>query len=42
MAYSNDWLPNLINKYDGSNCIASRLIESGRYLSGKYGFEKNF
>jgi len=42
MAFSNDWLPNLTNKYNWTNCIASRLIESGKYLSWKYWLEKNF
>jgi len=42
MAFSPDWLENLISKYDWKNCVASRLIESGRFLSWKYWLEKNF
>ncbi len=42
MAFSPDWLINLHNKYNGNNCVASRLVESGRLASGLHGIEKNF
>lgn len=42
MAFSNNWSENLIDKYDGKNCIASRLVESGKLTPGKYGIKKNF
>lgn len=42
MAFTPNWLGNLIKSYDGSNCIASRLIESGKLEVGKNGIEKNF
>ena len=42
MVFSNDWLKNLL-KYDIDNYIpCSRLIESGKMTSGKYGISKNF
>lgn len=42
MAFTPNWLDNLIKSYDGSNCIASRLIESGKLEVGKNGIEKDF
>ena len=42
MAFTPEWFENLFNKLDGSNCVASRLVESGKLLSGKYGVSKNF
>lgn len=42
MAFSPNWLTNLINSYDGANCVASRLVESGKLEVGKNGIEKNF
>jgi len=42
MAFTPNWLDNLIKSYDGSNCIASRLIESGKLKVGKNGIEKDF
>jgi len=42
MAFSPDWFENLWRAYDGSNCISSRLVESGKMKSGLYGVEKNF
>jgi hypothetical protein len=42
MAFTPDWLDNLIGSYNGSNCVASRLIESGKLEVGKNGLEKNF
>ena len=42
MAFTPGWLENLINSYDGSNCVASRLVESGKLKVGKNGIEKDF
>ncbi len=42
MGFTPDWFENLFSKLDGSNCIASRLVESGKMLSGKYGVSQNF
>jgi len=41
MAFSPGWLDHLWAFYDGSNCICSRLIESGKLPSGTYGIEKD-
>jgi len=42
MAFSPDWFKNLLSAYNGYNCVASRLIESGKLPTGNYGIEKNF
>ncbi|MGE5474752.1 MAG: glycosyltransferase [Ignavibacteriales bacterium] len=42
MAFTPYWLDNLFKNYNGSNCIASRLVESGRLRSGTYGIEMDF
>lgn len=42
MAFAPGWLDRLLEKYDGTNCITSRLVESGKLKSGTYGIEKNF
>jgi hypothetical protein len=42
MAFSPNWLTNLVQAYNGGNCLTSRLIESGRLRSGQYGIERNF
>ena len=42
MAMTPDWVKKLYAWYDGKNCIASRLIESGRLATGLHGIEKNF
>lgn len=42
MAFTHGWLDNLIASYNGKNCITSRLVESGKLKSGKYGIEGNF
>ncbi len=42
MAFTEGWLDNLILQYDGNNCVSSRLVESGRLRTGRYGIEKNF
>jgi hypothetical protein len=41
MAFSPGWFDNLWEAYDGSNCICSRLVESGKLPSGTYGIEKD-
>lgn len=42
MAFTPKWLENLTSALNGSNCVASRLVESGKLRSGQYGIEKNF
>ncbi len=42
MAFSPGWFENLWSAYNGSNCVASRLVESGKLPSGQYGIEKDF
>lgn len=42
MAFSPGWFENLWNHYNGSNCICSRLVESGKFPSGLYGIGNNF
>ena len=42
MAFTPNWVENLWKSYNGFNCIASRLVESGKLRSGLYGIEKNF
>lgn len=42
MGLSENWLENLIKFYDGSNCVASRLVESGKLKSAKPAVSKNF
>lgn len=42
MAFSPNWLENLVSKYNWKNCIASRLIESWRFFTWKHWLEKNF
>jgi glycosyltransferase involved in cell wall biosynthesis len=42
MAMTPDWVKKLYAWYDGKNCVASRLIESGRLATGQHGLEKNF
>lgn len=41
MAFSVDWLKNLLKHHDGVNIPCSRLIESGKMPSGKYGISYN-
>jgi len=41
MAFTENWLKNLSCAYNGKNCVTSRLIESGKLPSGKYGISKN-
>jgi len=43
MVFSDDWLSNLLKAHDGINIPCSRLVESGKLLSGKYAIgNKNF
>lgn len=42
MAFSPNWVEALISAYDGSSCVASRLVESWKLRSGTYGIEKDF
>lgn len=42
MAFSPQWLDNLIKNYTGKECITSRLVESGRLPSGQYGINRYF
>jgi glycosyltransferase involved in cell wall biosynthesis len=42
MAFTSGWFDNLWKAYNGSNCVASRLVESGKLGTGTYGIEKNF
>ena len=42
MCFTEGWLRNLIASYDGKNVVSSRLVESGKLLSGLHGIEKNF
>ncbi|MDH4467879.1 MAG: glycosyltransferase [Bacteriovoracaceae bacterium] len=42
MAFTPNWVENLYQSYDGSSCVASRLVEAGKIPTGKYGIEKNF
>ncbi len=40
--FSKDWLSNLLKHHDGINIPCSRLIESGKMESGRYGVSNNF
>jgi len=42
MCFSPGWLDALKAGYDGQNLVSSRLVESGKLRTGKYGIEKNF
>lgn len=42
MAFSEDWLKNLLKNLSEDKIITSRLVESGKLKSGKYGMEKDF
>jgi hypothetical protein len=37
MAFSTNWLTNLLKFHDGKNIPTSRLVESGKMLSGMHG-----
>jgi len=40
--FSKDWLKNLLKHHNGKNVPCSRLVESGKMRSGKYGLSNNF
>jgi len=42
MVFSKDWLSNLLKHHDGINIPCSRLVESGKMLSGQHAISKNF
>ncbi len=42
MAFSNGWLSNLLKNLKEDRIVTSRLVESGKLRSGKYGIEKDF
>jgi len=42
MAFSPGWLDRLMDKYDDTKIVMSRLVERGVMTSGLYGIEKNF
>lgn len=41
MVFSDNWLDNLLKHHDGVNIPTSRLVESGKMPSGKYGISHN-
>jgi hypothetical protein len=42
MVFSEGWLDALLSKHDGVSSPCSRLVESGKLLSGTYGMSKDF
>ena len=42
MAFSKNWLENLLKNLNKNRIICSRLVESGKMPSGQYGISKNF
>ena len=42
MVFSKDWLKNLLRQHDGIAIPCSRLVESGKMLSGQHAISKNF
>jgi glycosyltransferase involved in cell wall biosynthesis len=42
MAFTPGWFENLWRAYNGNNCVTSRLVESGKLPSGKYGVKRDF
>jgi hypothetical protein len=42
MAFSDGWLDNLLKNLTKNRIVCSRLVESGKMPSGKYGISKNF
>lgn len=42
MAFSKGWLKNLLKNLSKDRIICSRLVESGKMLSGQYGISKDF
>jgi len=41
MVFSDNWLSNLLKHHDGTNIPCSRLVESGKMLSGTHGISFN-
>lgn len=41
MVFSKDWLSNLLKHHNGNNIPCSRLIESGKMLSGLHAVSRN-
>tara|TARA_R110001592_G_scaffold259532_1_gene523558 strand:- start:898 stop:1653 length:756 start_codon:yes stop_codon:yes gene_type:complete len=42
MAFSENWLDNLLKHHDGNNVPCSRLVESGKMPSGLHGISNDF
>ena len=42
MVFSKDWLANLLKHHNGTFIPCSKLIESGKMLSGQHAISKNF
>ncbi|MBU3964296.1 glycosyltransferase [Patescibacteria group bacterium] len=42
MAFSENWLENLLKNLKRDRIVCSRLVESGKMPSGKHGISKNF
>lgn len=42
MIFSKNWLKNLLKHHNGTNIPCSRLVESGKMFSGKYGISLDF
>jgi hypothetical protein len=42
MIFSTNWLKNLLNYHNGINIPTSRLVESGKLLSGMHGISHDF
>jgi glycosyltransferase involved in cell wall biosynthesis len=42
MAFSPGWLDHLFDKLNGKNCVASRLVESGKLPSGPTAISRDF
>jgi len=42
MAFSPNWLTNLVKHHDGKNIVTSKLVESGRMPSSTHAHGKNF
>jgi len=42
MAFSKNWLESLLRNLTKNRIVCSRLVESGKMPSGKYGISKNF
>lgn len=42
MAFTPNWVEQLLENTDGRNCVASRLVESGKLASGAHAISKNF